>query len=118
MTKWYLLAGAILSEVFGTLSLKGALDHPALYVPVAVGFVAAFAFLTQVLKRGMSIGVAYGVWAACGVALTSILSAVIYDEPFTALMAGGIGLIMVGVLMVEIGSQHAQARHDTVHGAA
>ena len=115
MTKWALLLGAILSEVTGSLSLKGALEHPALYVPVAVGFTAAFVLLTAVLRRGMPIGVAYGVWAAIGVALTSVLSALIYGEPFTPLMAVGIALIMAGVLLVEIGSQSA---HRARVGAA
>ncbi|WP_107766858.1 DMT family transporter [Nocardioides terrigena] len=114
MTKWYLLLAAILCEVTGSLSLKGALDEPTLYVVVAAGFVAAFAFLTAVLRRGMPIGVAYGVWAALGVALTSVLSAVLYDEPFTGLMAAGIALIMGGVLLVELGS-HSRT---TTHGAA
>ena len=113
MTKWYLLLGAILSEVTGSLCLKAALDHPVLYVPVVLGFVVSFLLLTAVLRRGMPVGVAYGVWAALGVVLTSILSALIYGEPFTALMAAGIALIMAGVLLVEIGSQ---AAHQT--GAA
>ena len=38
MTKWLLLAGSILSEVTGSLSLKGALDRPGLYVLVAAGY--------------------------------------------------------------------------------
>jgi small multidrug resistance pump len=114
MTKWYLLLGAILCEVTGSLSLKGALDDPALYVVVAAGFVAAFALLTAVLRQGMPIGVAYGVWAALGVALTSVLSAVLYDEPFTGVMAVGIALIMGGVLLVELGSHSP----TTTHGAA
>ena len=109
MTKWYLLLGAILSEVTGSLCLKAALDHPVLYVPVVLGFVISFLLLTAVLRRGMPVGVAYGVWAALGVVLTSVLSALIYGEPFTALMAAGIALIMAGVLLVEIGSQAAHA---------
>ena len=78
---------------------------------MAAGFVAAFALLSAVLRRGMPIGVAYGVWAALGVALTSVLSAVLYDEPFTGLMAAGIALIMGGVLLVELGS------HSPTHQA-
>jgi small multidrug resistance pump len=109
MTRWLLLVGAILCEVTGSLSLKGALEHPALYVVVALGFTSAFAFLAAVLRRGMPIGVAYGVWAALGVALTSVLSAALYDEPFTGLMAAGIVLVMGGVLLVEAGSQHTGA---------
>ncbi|WP_353952478.1 SMR family transporter [Knoellia sp. S7-12] len=108
MSKWSLLLAAILSEVTASLSLKGALVEPLLYIPVVVGFVAAFIFLSAVLRRNMPIGVAYGVWAASGVALTSVLSAVIYDEPFTRVMGVGIVLIIAGVLLVEIGSQAAQ----------
>lgn len=104
-TTWWLLVAAILCEVAGSLSLKGALERPALYVLVAGGFVAAFVLLGAVLRRGMPIGVAYGVWAALGVALTSVLSAALFDEPFTGLMAAGIALIMGGVLLVELGSR-------------
>jgi len=114
MTKWLLLLAAIASEVTGSLSLKGALDHPLLYIPVALGFLAAFVLLSAVLRRGMALGVAYGIWGAMGVAATSILSAVIYDEPFTSVMALGIVMIIGGVLTVELG---AQAAHKTTPAA-
>ncbi|WP_229052007.1 multidrug efflux SMR transporter [Aeromicrobium sp. Leaf350] len=110
MKKWLLLAGAIGSEVTASLSLKGALDRPALYVVVAVGFVAAFTFLFAALGQGMPLGAAYGIWAACGVALTAMLSAAIYDEPLTPLMGLGIVVIIGGVLLVELGSQAARSR--------
>ena len=50
MTKWLLLAGSILSEVTGSLSLKGALDRPGLYVLVAAGYIASFILLALVLR--------------------------------------------------------------------
>jgi small multidrug resistance pump len=101
---WLLLAGAILSEVTGTLSLKRALDHPALYAVVAIGYVAAFALLTLTLKHGLGIGVAYGIWAACGVALTAVGSRIFFGEPLTGLMLAGLVLIICGVLLVELGA--------------
>lgn len=55
----------------------------------------------------MPVGVAYGIWGAVGVAATAVLSAVLYDEPLTGLMAVGLALIMVGVVLVEGGS-HAR----------
>jgi small multidrug resistance pump len=106
MTTWLLLAGAIVSEVTATLSLKRALDHPSLYAVVAVGYVAAFVLLTFTLKEGMGIGVAYGIWAACGVALTAVASKVFFNEPLTEVMMVGIGLIIAGVLLVELGASH------------
>lgn len=113
MTRWLLLAAAICSEVTGSLSLKGALDHPALYVVVAIGYLASFTLLALVLKQGMALGVAYGIWGAVGVALTAVMSALIFDEALTALMGVGIALIIAGVLTVELGSQAAHKGANT-----
>lgn len=107
MTKWLLLGAAILTEVTASLTLKAALERPVLYTVVATGFIAAFALLTAVLRRGMPLGVAYGIWAAAGVALTTTLSWLIYAEPFTPVMAVGVVLIIGGVLLVEMGSHPA-----------
>lgn len=112
MTAWLLLAGAIVCEVTASLSLKGALDHPGLYVVVVVGYVASFTCLAGVLRHGMALGVAYGIWGALGVAATAVLSAAIFDEALTPLMGVGIALIIAGVLTVEIGSQRARGARD------
>ena len=101
---------AIACEVTGTLSLKGALEHPGLYVVVALGFLGAFALFTQVLSRGMPLGVAYGIWGAIGVVATALLSAAIFDERLTAVMGIGIVVVVAGVLVVQLGSQAAQRR--------
>ena len=85
-----------------SLSLKGALEHPALYALVAAGYLGAFALLAAVLRTGMALGTAYGTWGAIGVALTAIGSLAIFDEPLTVLM--GVGII-AGVLCVELGAQ-------------
>ncbi|AUI51920.1 DMT family transporter [Arthrobacter crystallopoietes] len=102
-----LLAGAIITEVAGSLSLKGALTTPLLYAVVVVGYVAAFVLLAAVLRTGMAIGVAYGIWGATGVALTAVMSLIIFGEPLTLLMGIGILVIIAGVLCVELGSQAA-----------
>lgn len=109
---WLLLAGAILSEVTASLSLKAALTHPALYVLVVAGYLASFSLLAVVLRRGMPLGVAYGVWGASGVVLTALLSTLLFAEPFTALMGIGIVLVAAGVMVVELGSQRAHAAED------
>lgn len=104
---WLLLMLAIVSEVAATLSLKAAVTTPALYVVVVSGYFASFVFLTFVLKRGMGLGVAYGIWGAIGVALTAVLSAIIFGEAFTAVMGVGMVCIIAGVLLVEMGSHRA-----------
>lgn len=118
MTTWLILLAAIASEVAGSLSLKGALEHPLLYLPVVVGYLVSFVLLSVVLRRGMALGVAYGIWGALGVAATSILSALIYGEPFTSVMAIGLAMIIGGVLTVELGSQAAHQKADTTGSGA
>lgn len=104
MHKWGLLAAAIVSEVAATLSLRASQDDGAWLAVVVVGYLASFAFLTLVLRAGVAIGVAYGIWGAAGTAATAVLAAAVFGEAFTWPIAAGIGLIIVGVLFVELGS--------------
>ena len=113
MNKWLLLAAAILMEVTATLSLRAAVDHPGWYALVAVGYLGSFAAPTFVLRAGLGIGVAYGIWAASGVALTAILATAVFGDPLTGLMGFGIAMVIAGVLCVEIGSHAAHAKQPT-----
>lgn len=114
MKKWLLLILAILCEVTGSLSLKAAIADPRWYVLVAVGFVVAFTALSLSLREGMPLGVAYGIWGATGVALTAIMSHLLYSEPLTPVMMGGIACIICGVLLIELGSQRATKAREEV----
>ncbi|MBT1621166.1 QacE family quaternary ammonium compound efflux SMR transporter [Curtobacterium flaccumfaciens pv. oortii] len=107
--KWLFLGTAIVAEVTGALSMQAAVDQPGWYALVVVGYVAAFAMLILVLRAGMAVGVAYGIWGASGVALTAVLAAVLFGQALTLTMVAGIVLIAAGVLLVEIGSQRALA---------
>lgn len=103
---WLCLAAAIVFEVLGTLSLRMTVQRKRWYAGVAVGYVLAFTMLNLTLAGGMALGVAYGIWAASGVALTAILSKFLFKEPLTWLMSFGIALIVGGVLLIELGAVH------------
>jgi small multidrug resistance pump len=101
---WLFLTAAILFEVSGTLSLSMATRHRrAWYVVVVLGYLLAFLCLSGVLRQGMGLGLAYGIWTAVGIALTAIASKVLFREPLTLVMAGGIAVIACGVLLLELG---------------
>ncbi|UNX55775.1 SMR family transporter [Georgenia sp. TF02-10] len=103
---WLFLAGAILAEVTATLALRASIDGRRTWLAlVAVGYLVAFTLLSLTLRHGIGIGVAYGIWTACGTALTAVGSRVLFDEPLTKLMVGGIVLIAAGVLLVELGAE-------------
>ncbi|GAB2832438.1 DMT family transporter [Microbacterium insulae] len=106
---WLLLACAIVLEVGATLALRASdgFSKRQWIGPVVVGYIGAFTLLAFSLRAGMPVGVAYGTWAALGVALTAVLAKVIFDEPLTRRMIAGIVLIGAGVLLVELGSTSA-----------
>ncbi|MFC0041272.1 DMT family transporter [Actinomadura rayongensis] len=102
---WLLLAGAILSEVTATISLRLS-DGFSRVVPsvvVVAGYVTAFAFLSLVLKAGIPVGVAYGIWSACGVALVALIGALFLGEALTWVQIAGVALVIGGVVALEAG---------------
>lgn len=106
MIAWLFLLVSIIFEVFGTISLRMAVDNKRWYFGVVIGYLIAFTFLAFTLANGMPLGVAYGIWAATGVAATAVLSKLLFKEPLTWLMGFGIVLIVGGVLLIETGGAH------------
>jgi small multidrug resistance pump len=107
-----LLAVAIAVEVCASLSLSAAQQQPAFFVVVVFGYAGSLALLGLVLAAGMPVGVAYGVWGACGVMLTAVLAHLLFGDPLTPVMLGGIVLVIIGVLLIEIGLQRARERRQ------
>ena len=106
---WLVLAAAIIVEVAATLSMRASdgFRKKIWLIPVIVGYVASFALLSFSLSLGMPVGIAYGVWSACGVALVAVIAKFLFGEPLTPMMGLGIGLIIAGVLTIElIGTAH------------
>lgn len=101
---WLALAAAIAIEVAATLALRASdgFRKRVWAAPVILGYACSFALLSVALSLGMPVGVAYGVWSACGVASVALLAKVLFGEPLTPLMCGGIALIIGGVLTIEL----------------
>ncbi|WP_183518583.1 multidrug efflux SMR transporter [Mycolicibacterium sp. BK634] len=101
---WLTLAGAILVEVCATLSLRASdgFRKKVWIAPMMIGYLISFTLLSVTLSLGMPVGVAYGVWSAAGVALIAVIARALFKEPLTPLMVAGIGLIIAGVLTIEL----------------
>lgn len=100
-----LLALAIASEITATVSLELSEGFTKLVpsIIVVIGYGSAFFFLSQALKRGMPIGVAYGIWSAVGVAAIAVIGVLFLDERLSLIQVGGIALVIIGVLALELG---------------
>nr|WP_042183764.1 multidrug efflux SMR transporter [Kibdelosporangium sp. MJ126-NF4]CEL15834.1 Ethidium bromide-methyl viologen resistance protein EmrE [Kibdelosporangium sp. MJ126-NF4]CTQ93759.1 Ethidium bromide-methyl viologen resistance protein EmrE [Kibdelosporangium sp. MJ126-NF4] len=108
MPPYLLLAIAIVGEVAATTALKLSENFSKLVpsVVVVVGYLVAFGLLAKLLKDGFPVGVAYAVWAATGIAVVALIGAVFFAEPFNWTMAGGLLLIIGGVVLLELGRAH------------
>lgn len=106
---WLLLIGAIVCEVFATVNLRLS-DGFSKLIPsifVVVGYLVSFWLFSLVLARGMALGVAYGVWAACGLALVAMIGALFLGDSLTWVQVAGIGALIVGVVALEMGGAHS-----------
>jgi small multidrug resistance pump len=105
---WLFLAGAIAAEVAGTISLALSNGFSKLVpsIIVVVGYLAAFVLLAEVLQRGLAVGIAYGIWAASGVALVALIGAVFLGDSLTWVQVVGLVLVISGVLALEFGGAH------------
>lgn len=97
------LGSAILLEVLATLCLRASegFRKKSWIVPVVAGYIGSFYLLWLTLHLGMPVGIAYGVWTACGVALVAVVARFLFGERLTPRMGAGIALIVAGVLTIE-----------------
>ncbi|MFD1216294.1 MULTISPECIES: DMT family transporter [Microbulbifer] len=100
------LAVAIAAEVAATSALKASEQFTRLWpsVIVVVGYAIAFYMLTLVLKS-IPVGVAYAIWSGLGIVLVAIIGAVVYREIPDPAAIVGMGLIIAGVVVLNVFSK-------------
>jgi small multidrug resistance pump len=108
MPPYLVLAIAIVGEVSATTALKLSENFSRLgpSIVVVLGYLLAFGMLARLLKDGFPVGVAYAVWAAAGIAAVAAIGALFLNEPVTWTMAGGLLLVIGGVVLLELGRSH------------
>ena len=99
------LAIAILAEVIATSALKSS-DGLSRLVPsliVVVGYGTAFYCMSLAL-RSVPVGIIYAIWSGAGIVLISCVGAVLFGERLDGPALLGIGLIVAGVLVLNLWS--------------
>jgi small multidrug resistance pump len=100
---WLYLALAILLEVSGTTCMKLSEGFTKV-VPSILLFVfytLSFAMLTLALKK-LDVSIAYAVWSGVGTALIAAIGVLWFREPATALKFISLGLIIIGVVGLNL----------------
>ena len=103
---YYMLAIAILSEVFATTALKQSQGFTRLPWSIAtvVGYGIAFYFLSQTLKT-IPTGIAYAIWSGAGVVLIAAIAWVFQGQKLDAPAILGMSLIVSGVIVLNMFSK-------------
>jgi small multidrug resistance pump len=105
---WLHLAIAILAEVIGTSFLRASegFTRPLASLVVVAGYGAAFYFLSRTLDS-IPVGVAYAVWSGAGVTLIALIGWVFLGQKLDAAAVAGMGLIVAGVVVLNLFSRAA-----------
>lgn len=97
---------AIAFEVVATSALKATEGFTRLgpSVITVVGYALAFYFLSLTL-RTMPVGIVYAVWSGAGIVLITAIGWLYFRQSIDAPGLVGIGLILAGVLVVNLFSK-------------
>ncbi|MGL4186698.1 MAG: DMT family transporter [Thiotrichaceae bacterium] len=100
------LAIAIIAEVIATSSLKASAEFTKLWPSVAVvlGYGTAFYFMTLALRQ-IPLGITYAIWSGLGIVLVTVVGAVVYNEKPDVPALIGMGLIIAGVVVINLFSK-------------
>ncbi|MGZ7441238.1 DMT family transporter [Paenibacillus sp. TH7-28] len=117
---YLLLLISIASELVGTSMLKASQGFTKLapsLISIAA-FVCSFYFLSLSLKT-IPLNAAYAIWSGLGSVLTVIISVLIWKEKINAGSIIGIGLIIIGVVILNLlGPGHGPSNDEAKQEAA
>ena len=107
-TAYLYLGAAIVAEVIATSLLKTSQGFTRLWPSVAtvIGYAISFYCLAQTLGS-VPTGVAYAIWSGVGIVLVSVLGWFVHRQALDAPALLGMGLIIAGVLVVNLFSRSA-----------
>ncbi|WP_030670424.1 multidrug efflux SMR transporter [Streptomyces rimosus] len=98
------LAGAIISEILATTSMKYSEGFSRLWpsLGTVLGYVVAFVLLAKTLKT-MDVGTAYAIWSGAGTAVVAAIGMVFLGEAASAARIVGVLLVIAGVVVLNLG---------------
>lgn len=109
------LAISIIGELIGTSMLKASEGFTKLYPTLLtiVAFVISFYFVSLTLKT-LPLNMTYAIWSGVGAVATALISVLIWKEKINTGSMVGIGLIVVGVVVLNLfGAGHGEAKGAT-----
>ena len=106
MRAWTYLGLAIVAEVIATSALKASagFSRPVASAVVVIGYGIAFYFLSLTLQS-IPVGVTYAIWSGVGIVLITLVAWLLYGQVLDAAAIVGLGLIIAGVVVLNVFSK-------------
>jgi small multidrug resistance pump len=103
---WWVLSLAILLEVGGTTCMRLSEGFSRLTPSVLIFVFYAGSFGLNVLViRVLGLSITYAVWSGVGTLATAMIGWLYFNEPATALKMASAGLIVMGVMGMQLASR-------------
>jgi len=107
-TVYLILFLAILAETAGTTALQASqqFTRPLPSVIVVLAYGISF-YLLALALRTMPVGVVYAIWSGLGIVFIAALGYVIFGQKLDLAAVLGIGLILAGIVVIQLFSRSA-----------
>lgn len=103
MNPWILLAFSICLEIVATNLLKLSDGFTKLLPTVgSLGLYAVSFYLVSIVFRTLPVGLVYAIWSGVGIVLTTLVAYFVFGQRIDTAGLIGIGLIIAGVLVINL----------------
>ena len=105
MLHWYCLAGAIVLEIAGTMSMKLSQGFTRTLPSILLFafYSVSFALMTVAVKK-IDVSVSYAIWSGVGTATIALIGVFWFREALTWIQVASIVLIVAGVIGLRVGA--------------
>jgi multidrug transporter EmrE-like cation transporter len=105
---WLFLGIAIVGEVIATTALKASDGFTKWgYGSISIIGYSISLYILAIILKTIPVGIAYAVWSGAGVALVTFIGVVLLGQKLDLFAYLGIGLIVAGVLVLNLLSTSA-----------
>lgn len=108
MKEYLFLLLAIIFEIAGTTALKATEQFTKLVPSIltVIAYALTFYFLSLAL-RTIPVGIAYAIWSGVGIVFIALIGWVVFKQHLDLPAILGLGLIIAGVLVINLFSKSA-----------
>lgn len=103
MSAWFLLLGAIVTEIIATTNLKSADGFTKLKPTLIVitGYILSF-WLASLAMKTIPLSITYAVWSGMGTLAITLIAVFYMHEPMSWLKGLAIFMIVCGVVLLNL----------------